>query len=123
VEILLIDGRLAMKILIYAHGMEVESSVRQHLERRLLFALSRFAPKIDKVEAGLIDVNGERAGGIDKRCRLVAKVAGVGRLVIQDDDAELLPLIDRTANRLGHLVGRKLEFARMVGRASASGSV
>jgi putative sigma-54 modulation protein len=110
-----------MKIHIYVHGMQIESSTREHLDRRLMFALSRFAPKIEKVEAGLIDVNGERAGGIDKRCRLVAKVAGVGRLVVQDDDAELLPLIDRTANRLGHLVRRKLEFARMVGRASASG--
>ncbi|MBA4015578.1 MAG: hypothetical protein C0483_00105 [Pirellula sp.] len=113
-----------MKLSIFSHRMELSAETRAYLERRLMFAVSRFAPKIERIEAGLIDVNGERAGGVDKRCRLVAKVAGVGRLVVQDDDAELLPLIDRTADRLGRLVQRKLEFVRMrEGRRSASGSV
>lgn len=112
-----------MKITIFSHGMQVESEIQDYLERRLLFALSRFAPRIERVEAGLIDVNGPRAGGIDKRCRLVAKVAGIGRLVVQDDDADLLPLIDRTADRLGRLVERKLEFVRTRGdRWSTSGT-
>jgi len=111
-----------MKILIFSQGMELDDGVKSHVERRLLFAVSRFAPRIERIEAGLIDVNGLRAGGVDKRCRLVANVTGVGRLVVQDDDAEVLPLIDRTAERLGRLVQRKLELLRTRGgRRSASG--
>lgn len=112
-----------MRLSIFSHGMELNAEMRAYLERRLMFAVSRFASKIERIEAGLIDVNGERAGGVDKRCRIVAKVTGVGRLVVQDDDAEVLPLIDRTADRLGRLIQRKLEFVRTRGgRQSASGS-
>ena len=111
-----------MKIQYFAHGMDMTEETKAHLERRLLYAVSRFSPRIERIEAGLIDVNGERAGGVDKRCRLVASVTGVGRLVVQDDDAEVLPLIDRTADRLGRLVQRKLELLRTRGdRRSASG--
>lgn len=101
-----------MKIQVFAHGIDLAEEVPAYLKRRLLFAVSRFAPKIERIEAGLIDVNGRERGGVDKRCRIVAKVAGVGRLVVQDDDADLLPLIDRTTDRLGRLVQRKLELTR-----------
>jgi len=108
-----------MKIHIFFHGMELSSEITAYLKRRLLYAVSRFATRIERIEAGLIDVNGERAGGVDKRCRIVAKVAGMDRLVLQDDDSELLPLIDRTTDRFGRLLGRQLEH-RPLGNGSRS---
>jgi len=112
-----------MKISMFSHRMEFTEELKTYLERRLLFAVSRFAPKIQSIDAGLIDVNGETAGGVDKRCRIVAKVTGIGRLVVQDDDAEVLPLIDRTTDRLGRLIARKLDWAQeRFGRQSASGA-
>lgn len=101
-----------MNIHVFAHGLDLTDEVPAYIKRRLLYAVSRFASKIDRIEARLIDVNGRERGGVDKRCRIVGKVAGVGRLVVQDDDAELLPLIDRTTDRFGRLVQRKLELAR-----------
>lgn len=112
-----------MILRVFSHGMKRTAEIKTHLERRLHFAVSRFAPRIERIEAGLIDVNGEDHGGVDKRCRLVAKVRGVGRLVVQDDDDEWLALIDRTADRLGRLVKRELERLReRGGRQSASGT-
>ncbi|MBL9083896.1 MAG: HPF/RaiA family ribosome-associated protein [Planctomycetales bacterium] len=112
-----------MKINVFSHQLELTEELKSYFERRLLFAVSRFATKIQSIDAGLIDVNGETAGGIDKRCRIVVKIAGVGRLVVQDDDAEIHPLIDRTTDRLGRLIGRKLDwFQKSFGRQSASGA-
>lgn len=108
-----------MKIYIFVHGMSPDPDITAYLKRRLLYAVSRFAPRIERIEAGLIDVNGERGGGVDKRCRIVAKVAGMERLVLHDDDSELVPLIDRTTDRFGRLLGRKLE-PRPLGNGSRS---
>lgn len=111
--------RAPMKIYIFVHGMKPNSEITAYLKRRLLYAVSRFATRIERIEAGLIDVNGERGRGVDKRCRIVAKVVGMDRLVLHDDDAELLPLIDRTTDRFGRLLGRKLE-PRLLGGGSRS---
>jgi putative sigma-54 modulation protein len=101
-----------MKIYVSIHGMDLNSDVAAYLERRLLYAVSRFATRIERIEAVLIDISGEwgAGGGVDKRCRIVAMVTGIGRLVVQDDDSELVPLIDRTTDRFGRLVGRKIEL-------------
>lgn len=108
-----------MKINVFVHGMESNPEITAYLKRRLLYAVSRFATRIERIEAGLIDVNGERGGGVDKRCRIVAKVAGMDRLVLQDDDSELLPLIDRTTDRFGRLLGRQLEGRPFDSRAKS----
>lgn len=113
--------RLAvMKIYIFVHGMEVNSKTAAYLKRRLLYAVSRFATRIERIEAGLIDVNGERGGGVDKRCRIVAKIVGMERLVFQDDDSDLRSLIDRTTDRFGRLIGRKLENRLLHGGTSST---
>ncbi|MBN8628044.1 MAG: hypothetical protein J0M17_21400 [Planctomycetes bacterium] len=112
-----------MSVNIFADRLQLTDEVRSYFERRLLFAVSRFGAKIQSIDAALIDVNGEAAGGFDKRCRIVVKVAGVGRLVVQDDDAEIHPLIDRTTERLGRLIGRRIDwFHKSFGRQSASGT-
>lgn len=108
-----------MKTYVSIHGMDVNSDVAAYLKRRLLFAVSRFATRIERIEADLIDISGERGagGGVDKRCRIVAMVTGIGRLVVQDDDCELLPLIDRITDRFGRLVERKVELRLLRGGA------
>jgi len=109
-----------MKTYVSIHGMDLNSDVAAYLERRLLYAVSRFATRIERIEADLIDISGEwgAGGGVDKRCRIVAMITGIGRL--QDDDSELVPLIDRTTDRFGRLVGRKIELRPLSGRTRST---
>lgn len=97
-----------MNIAVNCHGITLTEQEGTHLNRRIHFALGRFASRIVKVTVKLRDINGPR-GGIDKRCRLAARVEGVGEVVIEDEDAHLRLLVDRTAERMGQLIGRRLE--------------
>lgn len=84
---------------------------RRQVERRLLFALGRFAQHLGRVQVWLGDVNGPR-GGVDKTCRIVAHVRGVGQVVIEDADAVLPAAVARAAERAGRAVARALERER-----------
>jgi hypothetical protein len=112
-----------MNIAIHSKKITLDQQEKSHLIRRVQFALGRFASRISNVSVKVSDLNGPR-GGIDKRCRLAARVQGLGEVIVQDDDAELQPLVDRIAERMGHLIGRRLERQRFGhDRVSFSGPV
>ena len=58
-----------MQFEIRGKDMSISQALRDHIERRLRFALDRFARRIRRVHVTLGDLNGPR-GGIDKRCKL-----------------------------------------------------
>ena len=105
---------VVMKLEIRRQGVEVSDEVQAHIERRLLFALGRFSPRIQRVAVYLADLNGPK-GGVDKRCRLVARLLRSGVVTVEDRGAELTALIDRASDRLARTVQRKLERRRTTG--------
>ncbi len=88
-------------------GRMTESD-RAVAERRLLFALSRFAPRLGQVELTVDDVNGPR-GGIDIECRLRVVLHGDKTLIVVGRDAELLRCVADTASRMGRTVARRID--------------
>ncbi|MDW8267186.1 MAG: HPF/RaiA family ribosome-associated protein [Gemmataceae bacterium] len=101
-----------MKLEICRRGVEVSDEMQSYVERRLLYALGRFSPRISRVAVYLADLNGPR-GGLDKCCRLVVRLPDAGVVAIEDRDAELTVLIDRAADRLARSVQRTLERKRI----------
>jgi putative sigma-54 modulation protein len=96
---------------------ELNEALLEHIERRLRFALGRFAGRIAGVSARLSDVNGPR-GGIDKRCRIAVALIprGVVRVEAAGDDP--FALTARAAKRAGRGVRRALgrrQWARIGG--------
>lgn len=87
--------------------------------RRLHFALSRFAPRIDHVTLTVEDQNGPR-GGIDKACRLRIGLRNLNEVVVQDQDAEVGVCIGRVAQRAARTVRRTIERAQRFPRHSAA---
>ena len=88
-------------------SVHLTSELIRHTERRVRFALSRFGSRISWVRVCLSDLNGPK-GGIDRCCRMAAKVRGADPLIIEDRDANVLAAIDRAADRLGLRVTREL---------------
>jgi putative sigma-54 modulation protein len=84
---------------------------KERAERRLQFALGRFGERVGRVDVHLYDVNGPR-GGIDKCCRLVARLPGQEAVVVEETDSNINALIDRAAQRLGEAVRRRLDRTR-----------
>ncbi|HYN01865.1 MAG TPA: HPF/RaiA family ribosome-associated protein [Vicinamibacteria bacterium] len=100
-----------MRISVRALGMEATDAIREHVERRLLFAVGRFSGRLEEVNVRLGDANGPR-GGTDKTCRVVAGVGGAGQVVVEDADADLYVAVDRATSRLGRAVARAVDRRR-----------
>ncbi|MBK7645542.1 MAG: HPF/RaiA family ribosome-associated protein [Planctomycetes bacterium] len=104
-----------MKLYLHWNGLEPSPTLREHLERRLAFALGRFGAEVTAVRVWLADTNGPR-GGVDKQVRLLVLGPQLRNLVVTDSDSSLLAAIDRGADRIGNAIRRALERARSLRR-------
>lgn len=100
-------GARTMKWLLKDHGVERPASLPGHIERRLRFALARFGVRIEKLIVFLQDRNGPR-GGVDKVCRILAKVRGCGAIMATVADSDWTTAVDRATTRIGHTVSRQV---------------
>ncbi len=100
-----------MRLHVYCPGTQGAREMREHVERRLAFALGRFGDEIDTVHVRLRDMNGPR-GGVDKQVSLRVRGRRLPSMFVTESHESLLAAIDRGADRLGHAIGRALERDR-----------
>ncbi|MCS7304441.1 MAG: HPF/RaiA family ribosome-associated protein [Thermoguttaceae bacterium] len=100
-----------MQVFVSAKNFKVSETIREHIDRRLAFALDRFQREVERIDVSLADLNGPK-GGLDKQCRMVAKLRSDGTVVIEDQDMDFFAVIDRAADRLGHAIQRVIERRR-----------
>jgi putative sigma-54 modulation protein len=93
------------------NGVSRPKNLPDHIERRLRFALSRFAIRIEKVVVFLHDHNGPK-GGIDKVCRVLVKARGCGMIMATVADTDWFVAVDRATSRVGRSVARQIERLR-----------
>lgn len=99
-----------MKLHLTSDGIELTTEHRQYVQRRLGFALGRFAGRIARLTVLLSDVNGPR-GGVDKCC-LIRVDAGLPQpVVIRERHADLHAAVALAAERAGRALERKLRIA------------
>jgi len=96
-----------MKIEIHARRFSLTEGLREHVVRRIEYALRSYRMWVDRVEVELGDVNGPR-GGPGKSCRVMVRLPKLHVLVIHDLGADLYAVISSAAERAGHTVGRRL---------------
>ena len=106
-----------MQLSIVRRNGKLDKSTRGYFERRLLFALSRFGSKIDRISAVMDDLNGPR-GGVDKFCRVTVKLRRLGTVTVTSTDAELGPTMARAADRAGRAVSRTIAKNQRIDRRS-----
>src|SRR5438552_3998209 len=85
----------------------VRTLLRTQNERRLRFATDRFQPHIVEVGVVLLDENGPRAG-VDKVCRVTARLRRGGALEIQETRSSFLGAIRAAARRLRSALARRV---------------
>ncbi len=89
------------------------------VERELRDRLGRFGDHITRIEVHLSDINGARAGDMDKRCKLEARLAGRQPLVVGHDAGKVADAIFGAADKLQRLMDTTLGRARdAAGRVS-----
>lgn len=92
-------------------NVPISVALREHVARRLDFAIRRFAHRIQRVIVRLVDVNGPR-GGPDKRCRIVAYLDGSEVVLVEATDSDAYAAVSQAAIRLDERVARALTRRR-----------
>ena len=110
-----------MQVDIQALNFPLTGALRNHIERRLAFALSIRDEHIQRVVVRLSDVNGPK-GGEDKCCHIQVVLPKLADVVIEDTELDMYVAIDRAADRAGRTVGRRLDRLRNNSRSSVKPS-
>jgi ribosome-associated translation inhibitor RaiA len=97
-----------MQIDIRRHGTEIDEATRDHLERRLDFALGRLDHRVARVQVQLSDEHSQR-GGRALRCRILVHLRHLPDVLVEDSGPEWIALIDQTVNRAGQVARRELD--------------
>jgi ribosomal subunit interface protein len=100
-----------MELELRMQELNLNEVLRDYIERRLRFALSRFQSRVGKVTFRISDENGPR-GGNDKTCRISAEILPSGTVVLESTQANLFTAIDAATDRLRRAVAREVEQRR-----------
>jgi len=87
------------------------SDVISLAQRRIEFALGRFAGRVRSLSVRLTDLNGPR-GGLDKKCLIAVRLTRPRRvIVIEDVDSDPAVVVSRAAERVSRAVSRAIQTA------------
>jgi ribosomal subunit interface protein len=99
-----------VKLDITGQGFTIAENLRDHVEKRIDFALARFEERIVRVSVKLKDINGPR-GGVDKECRIITQLRGLPNVIVTQEAPDAHSAVDQAADRIGNTVARKLSRA------------
>lgn len=105
-----------MQIEICGREIKVSERLHDHIERRVHFALERFAERIRKVRVQVRDLNGPR-GGVDKSCQLVISLVPASTVVLETRASNIYAAIDCLAGRAATSIVRRLKRTHGRGRS------
>ena len=97
-----------MEIVITDRHECLNDQSREFIQRRVAFALSRFASRIQRVTLTVADVNGPK-GGVDKQCKVHVKLLRAADVMITNQDADLKSCISNALDRTGRTVARAID--------------
>jgi putative sigma-54 modulation protein len=95
-----------MELFIRTHNVEMTEAAKEHIHRRLGFALDRFGNRIRKVRVYLMDLNGPRQG-VDKLCQLTILLRGLGRMTVLEKDSTVTSAVSRAARLARGRIAKK----------------
>ena len=97
-----------MRVELRVRNTDLTEALRGYIERRLGLTLDRFEDQVGRVRVKVSGLNGGR-GGTKKSCRISADLNPFGRVAVQETDLDLHAAIDHAVNRVGRLLGQRLE--------------
>ncbi|WP_151632023.1 HPF/RaiA family ribosome-associated protein [Noviherbaspirillum aerium] len=105
-----------MKPTIVANGVKLPKVMRDHVVRRLRFALDRTQQSINAIIVRITDHNGPK-GGIDKQCQIQLRIPGLPPVIVTGKAASIAEAVDVTVHRAAQVITRHLERAKQIRHA------
>ncbi|MCA9311844.1 MAG: ribosome-associated translation inhibitor RaiA [Phycisphaerales bacterium] len=97
-----------MKFSIRGRNLQTTNAIRQHVERRLAFALDRLAHRVTDVAIRLSN-DQQHSGAEARACQLHIQLQGASDVLVEAHDRDLYTAIDRAADRAREAVRRNLK--------------
>jgi ribosomal subunit interface protein len=97
-----------MQILVNPGDVKSSTAIEQHVLDEVDGALKHFADRITRVEVHLRDLNAHKSG-VDKRCTMEARIAGLQPIAVDNDSNDLYQAIKGAAGKLERAVRNKVE--------------
>jgi len=97
-----------MQIQIHSNGLQQSEAIVTKATAEIESAMSLFADQVTRVEVHLHDDNGPKAG-VDKRCVLEIRLAGLQPLAVEHTAADLYEAITGATGKAERAVRHKLE--------------
>lgn len=99
---------------IRSRNLSLSPALREHVARKVDYAVRRLAHHVDRVVVRIVDVNGPK-GGEDKRARVIAHLSGGADVVVEATGADAYGAVSRSVARLDEAVARSVERGRRRG--------
>jgi putative sigma-54 modulation protein len=111
-----------MDIKILSRNVVLTGAQSETLERRVQFALGRFATEVRTVQLTLTDVNGPK-GGSDVLCRVKVALKGTGDVNVSGTDVSVEVVVASVVDRAARSLSRMLDRQRDHQGTSMSGQL
>jgi ribosomal subunit interface protein len=101
------NRRVPMDVSVRGRHLDVSEPLKAYAERRLLFSIGEFAPRVGSIDVRVADVNGPR-GGVAKACDIEVMVPPFGRLFARAVDVDAYAAVDKAAARIRSVLVRRI---------------
>ena len=89
----------------------MDKNISSKAKRLLKFSMSRFEGVVSRVKIHFFDVNGPK-GGIDKRCRISAKLRAAGHVEVLGEGVNYIEALNNCLERLVRSIRREIRKRR-----------
>jgi len=97
-----------MHVQINPGEVDLSDAIYDHANKAVDHGLGRFSEQITRVEVHLHDDNGRVKSGIDKRCVMEARLAGMDPFAVENTAESLYDAIDGAAGKLQRVIEHRL---------------
>jgi ribosomal subunit interface protein len=101
-----------MNIRIVVKRVAEKTALREYVEEKITASLQRFQDRIHSVTVRLEDVNGPQKQGLDKECRVEARLVPSGEIVVKECAEDMQVAFLTGLDRLKAAISRKTAKAK-----------
>ncbi len=100
-----------MTLVINTKKAGIDKVISYEAKRLLRYTLARFDGLVSRVKVRFFDVNGPK-GGVDKRCRISAKLRTAGQITILGEGGNYMEALGNCLDRFVRSIRREIEKRR-----------
>ena len=100
-----------MDVVIIGKEVEIDSTLKAYIRRRIDFALSRFSTRAGHIRVVVTNKSGP-FGGIEKSCRIRVQLHGDTTIAAFSSDEDLNVAITHATHQIHRMVARRIETGR-----------